>query len=92
MNNTYIIKFIALVLLTVSSIYYFITTPASAASWNPVLILLLTALLLMQEFKRIQNKRMSRTLFQLITDRGLIALMIILSIDVLYALLTKGIV
>lgn len=87
MSKKYLLKGLLLIFLSAASLYYFLNTPASQVTLSSFFILILTVVYIQDEFS-LKGKR--KTIERMI-DQLTILVFLILSIDVLFSLFTKGI-
>lgn len=87
MKKKYIFKLILLILFLVGVINYFITGPSSVSLFQSISIIALTAIWMYDEITI--NKNIKRSLYQVVIDRGIILILIFISMFIAYSLITK---
>ena len=72
-------------------VYYFLKTPGSEVTINSIFILIFAILGLYDEITLSKNDSVKRNTYQLMIDRLLVLVLIVISTDVLIAFFTNGI-
>lgn len=72
-------------------VYYFLKTPGSEVTINSIFILIFTILGINDEITLSKNNSVKRNTYQLMIDRLLVLVLIVISTDVLIAFFTNGI-
>lgn len=91
MSGKYILKGLFLLVLSPLTIYYFMKMPGSEVTINSIVILFFTIFLIYDEITLSKDHSVNRHPYQLIIDRLLVAILIVISIDVLIAFFANGI-
>lgn len=90
MKKKYLLKGLFLAILIPLTIYYFFKTPGSEVTISSIFILILTVMTTYEEVNLTSNKTVIRKPYQLVIDRTLVILLIVISIDVLIAFFANG--
>lgn len=91
MNKKYVLKGLLLIILIPLMVYYFLKTPGSEVTINSIFILIFTILGINDEITLSKNNSVKRNTYQLMVDRLLVLVLIVISTDVLIAFFTNGI-
>lgn len=91
MNKKYVLKGLLLVILNPLTIYPFLTTPRSEVTFSSFFIIVLAIISLYDEITATRNKESNRKKYQLVIDRYLTVIFIVVSIDVLILFFANGI-
>lgn len=91
MNKKYVLKGLLLIILIPLMVYYFLKTPGSEVTINSIFILIFTILGINDEITLSKNNSVKRNTYQLMIDRLLVLVLIVISTDVLIAFFTNGI-
>lgn len=91
MNKKYVLKGLLLIILIPITVYYFLKTSGSEVTISSIFILIFTILGLYDEITLSKNNSVNRNTYQLIIDRLLVLVLIVISMDVLIAFFANGI-
>lgn len=91
MNKKYVLKGLLLIILIPLMVYYFLKTPGSEVTISSIFILIFTILGINDEITLSKNNSVKRNTYQLMIDRLLVLVLIVISTDVLIAFFTNGI-
>ena len=91
LNKKYVLKGLFLIILTPLVVYNLLKTPGSEVTISSIFILIFTILGLYDEITLAKNNSVKRNTYQLIIDRLLVLVLIVISMDVLIAFFTNGI-
>ena len=91
MNKRYVFKGLFLILLIPLMIYYFVKTPGSEVTISSIFILVITVLGIYDEMTLSKINSVKRKSYQIMIDRLFVLVLIIISLDVLFAFFTNGI-
>ncbi len=91
LNKQYVLKGLFLIILTPLVVYNLLKTPGSEVTISSIFILIFTILGLYDEITLAKNNSVKRNTYQLIIDRLLVLVLIVISMDVLIAFFTNGI-
>lgn len=83
MKNKYILKGLFLSILIPSTMYYFFKTPGSEVTISSLFILILTVMTAYEKVILTSNKSVIMKPYQLVIDRTLVVLLIVVATDVL---------
>ena len=85
MKNSYRLKVLAMVILLPALVYYLLTNPLSSVTGSSGFILFYTGIAIYQEWMQSFKSSAERTRKEMIIDRFLIFLLLIVSLDVFLA-------
>ena len=85
MKNSYRLKVLAIVILLPALVYYLLTNPLSSVTGSSGFILIYTGIAIYQEWIQSFKQTVKRTRKEIIIDRFLIFLLLIVSLDVFLA-------
>lgn len=91
MKRKYVLKGLLLAILIPLSLYYFVRTPGSEVTISSFFIIILAIIALYDEITITRNKSINRTKYQLVIDRALSVIFVVISIDVLISFFVNGI-
>lgn len=91
LNKKYVLKGLFLIILTPLMVYNLLKTPGSEVTISSIFILIFTILGLYDEITLAKNNSVKRNTYQLIIDRLLVLVLIVISMDILIAFFTNGI-
>ena len=91
LNKKYVLKGLLLIILIPIIVYYFLKTSGSEVTISSIFILIFTILGLYDEITLSKNNSVNRNTYQLIIDRLLVLVLIVISMDVLIAFFANGI-
>lgn len=91
MNKKYVLKGFLLIILIPITVYYFLKTPGSEVTFRSIFILIFTILGLYDEITLSKINSVKRNTYQLIIDRLLVLVLIVISMDVFIAFFANGI-
>lgn len=85
LNKKYVLKGLFLIILIPLMVHYFLKTPVSEVTISSIFILIFMILGLYDEITLSKNSSVKRNTYQLIIDRLLVLVLIVISMDVLIA-------
>ena len=91
MKRKYVLKGLLLAILLPLTLYYFLTTPGSEVTISSLFIIILAIIALYDEITITRNKAINRNKYQLVIDRTLSVIFVVISIDVLISFFANGI-